>query len=633
MAVTLEQGDRVRRELAALEVDAVGQPLVVDAPGVHRFLGVHSVIHDIQDGLHHGVDDRPTAGRAGDHEEFPVLRHDGGRHARQHPLVAFGEVRVGADEAAFVGEAGGGVEVTHLVVQQEAAAGDHDAGAVAELEGIGERDRVPFPVHHREVGRLFAFGRPFETLRRGDGRFLLGDRGPQLGRIPLGSEPLDGDRRVEVGVAEMERAVGEGAAHRFGHDMEVLRGTETGVGEFVALQDVQHFDQRDAAGTRGRHRDDLVAAVLAADGLAHLRFVRREVFVGDEAVVGFHLRDQQVGRAAGVEAGGAVLQDPLQGVGEVRLPQDLAGLVGHAVLRELRHRGRILLHPVEHARQRSGEAVRNREALPGEFHRRAHQPLPGKAAALFPGEMQPGDGARHSHRAVAQVVEFEGVLAVLQPHLRGRRGRRHLAEVVGDRIAGGRAVHQEAAAADVPGGRMGHRQREGGGHRGVHRVPPFPEDRGADLGGRMVLRDDHAVAGADGDAAGFRGLRGERRRRQPEGQPQEDRRDGAAESGERRPRRATRGDRGNRVVGDGPPTVPTAVRGRGRKYRNGKTHEALPLAAARENGEKDRENRRKHRIVAAGRPPSPYPGGFPAPARRPPEADGGPAPGGSRSGC
>jgi hypothetical protein len=40
----------------------IGQPLVVDAAGVHGFLRVHAEVDDAQDGHQHGVDDGAAAG-------------------------------------------------------------------------------------------------------------------------------------------------------------------------------------------------------------------------------------------------------------------------------------------------------------------------------------------------------------------------------------------------------------------------------------------------------------------------------------------------------------------------------------------------------------------------------------------
>ena len=115
---------------------------------------------------------------------------------------------------------------------------------------------------------------------------------------------------------------------------------------------------------------------------------------------------------------------------------------------------------------------------------------------LGPGEVQPRDRARHPHREMGVVVQHPVVLAVHQEH-GGRRARRGgLAEVVCGRLARGGAVDEEAAPADVAGGGVGHREREGGGDGGVDGVPALAHHLRPDRRGEGVLRDDHRPPGA-----------------------------------------------------------------------------------------------------------------------------------------
>ena len=161
--------------------------------------------------------------------------------------------------------------------------------------------------------------------------------------------------RDEVRIAQELRAVGEGAPHRFGDQVQVLRRAVAVGLEVVALQHVQHLGHGDAAGAGRRHADDLVAAVGAAGGLALLRLVLLQVVAGDEAVVGLHLLLDQRRGLAFVEPGRALVGNALERLREVGLLQDVAGLVGRAVLRELRQRGRVLLELVEeHAGRANG---------------------------------------------------------------------------------------------------------------------------------------------------------------------------------------------------------------------------------------------------------------------------------------
>ena len=59
--IALQHRDRVGGEAEALEAEAIGQPLVMDAAGVDRFLRVHAEVDDVEDRHQHGVDDRAAA--------------------------------------------------------------------------------------------------------------------------------------------------------------------------------------------------------------------------------------------------------------------------------------------------------------------------------------------------------------------------------------------------------------------------------------------------------------------------------------------------------------------------------------------------------------------------------------------
>ena len=167
VAAPLELRGRVRRQAVLLVVDPVGQPLMVEARRVDRLLRVHAEVDDVDDRLEHGVDDRPAARAAGDHEQLAVLGEDRRRHARQHPLARLGEVRLRCRSSpSAVVSSGPGIEVAHLVVQQEAGARHDDLHAIALLERVGHRHRVAVAVDDRDVRRLVAFVRPFERRRR-----------------------------------------------------------------------------------------------------------------------------------------------------------------------------------------------------------------------------------------------------------------------------------------------------------------------------------------------------------------------------------------------------------------------------------------------------------------------------------
>ena len=173
--------------------------------------------------------------------------------------------------------------------------------------------------------------------------------------------------------------------------------------------------------------------------------------------------------------------------------QRLAHLVGHAGLRELRDRRRILLHLRQHVLQRARQAVGHGEAVAGERDRGLQQVLPRQPALLLPGHVQAGDRARHADREMALVVRLLVVLAVLQEHRRVRARRPDFAEVVGNGLTLRRPIEEEAAAADVAGGRVSDGERERGGHRRVHGRAARGQHQRTCVRGKLVRRHHHRL--------------------------------------------------------------------------------------------------------------------------------------------
>ncbi len=72
----LEERSRVGGERELLDVQHVGQPLVVDARRVDGFLHVHAVVDDVHDRLERDRDDARAARAACHHEDVAVLGYD-----------------------------------------------------------------------------------------------------------------------------------------------------------------------------------------------------------------------------------------------------------------------------------------------------------------------------------------------------------------------------------------------------------------------------------------------------------------------------------------------------------------------------------------------------------------------------
>ena len=115
----------------------------------------------------------------------------------------------------------------------------------------------------------------------------------------------------------------------------------------------------------GRHAQDLVPAVGAADRRPLLRGIGREVRFRDEAAARAHLLGDEPGRLPLVEAVGALGGDALERPREIRLLEEIAGAIGDTVLRELGEGSGVGLERGKHglrATARSHPSPRSRPA-------------------------------------------------------------------------------------------------------------------------------------------------------------------------------------------------------------------------------------------------------------------------------
>ena len=99
---------------------------------------------------------------------------------------------------------------------------------------------------------------------------------------------------------------------------------------------------------------------------------------------------------------------------------------------------------------------------------------------------------------MAVVVAVGVIVAVfVEEHRGGGGGGCFLAEVVGLGLTVGGAQEQEPAPPDVSRARVGDREGEGRGHRGVHRAASVVERAHPHFRGQSTLRNHHAPAGPD----------------------------------------------------------------------------------------------------------------------------------------
>ena len=96
------------------------------------------------------------------------------------------------------------------------------------------------------------------------------------------------------------------------------------MGKVEALQDIEHFDQLDAAGRWRRHRDNVVAAISAAHRHTLDRAVALQIVDGHDATRGLHGGGNFFRDRTDIERVRSVLGDGLESIGQIALHQAVA---------------------------------------------------------------------------------------------------------------------------------------------------------------------------------------------------------------------------------------------------------------------------------------------------------------------
>ena len=130
--------------------------------------------------------------------------------------------------------------------------------------------------------------------------------------IGLGGQRRDRDLD-EIGVAQVLAAVGIGELHRLGHEVDGLGAARAEKADRIALEDVQDLDDVHAARGWRRHRDDLVAAVVALHRRAHHRLVAPEVVEAQMTAGAPHRGHDLLADRAAVERPLSLLRDQPEG--------------------------------------------------------------------------------------------------------------------------------------------------------------------------------------------------------------------------------------------------------------------------------------------------------------------------------
>ncbi len=245
-----------------------------------------------------------------------------------------------------------------------------------------------------------------------------------------------------------------------------------------------------------------MAAIAAAHRRALDRPIGLEIGARHHPAACAHGRDDPVGDRPAIECVRAVAGDGGEGLGKVALHQGRAGTERAAVgAEENLGAGGPARQPRSRARQRVRDIVLDRNAVARQRDRRRDQLAEREdARAVFRmREREAGDRAGHAdgERGVARLARVRFAPLVEEDVARDR-GRRGLAIVDrGVEVAVREVDHHVAAAADIAGARIGHRQRKAGRHRGIDRVAAALQDVDADACRARFLRHHHTVARRD----------------------------------------------------------------------------------------------------------------------------------------
>ncbi len=231
---------------------------------------------------------------------------------------------------------------------------------------------------------------------------------------------------------------------------------------------------------------DNVATPAHGHRLTPYGLVVLQVFFGDQALVGLHLRHQQVGGLALVELAHALVSDTFQCLGHFWLFEQFTDLHVAEIVVEVGRR-------LEHALGIVAVLVllfRHLEAVFRIADGRGQQLAPGQLAELLVCLPQAHHGAGHTgctHPDQAEVLD--NFALVIQVHVARGGLWRHFAVIEEVRLAVDEQGH-EPATTNVAGFRVSHRQGEGSGHRGIHRVTTLFQNIGSHLC-TILIRGSH----------------------------------------------------------------------------------------------------------------------------------------------
>ena len=129
------------------------------------------------------------------------------------------------------------------------------------------------------MGRIdtFLFGRNARRNILGGPRLLHVDAGGEFPGVLFARQPI-ARHIVEIYVAKVFTPIGKREFGNLSEQMNIVGTFRAILPDWKMLEDIQHLDNMNAARTRGRHRDDVVATVGAPHRLTNNRLVRSQRF-------------------------------------------------------------------------------------------------------------------------------------------------------------------------------------------------------------------------------------------------------------------------------------------------------------------------------------------------------------------
>src|ERR1700686_3004088 len=314
---------------AVFDENLIGEPLMMKPGCVDSFLDIEGEIDNADQNVGNNCDDPGAAGRAENQKKFAVFQHDSRGHGGERALAGADGIGGALDKSVCVGDALFGGEIVHFVVEQKAQAFGDDARAEGVVERSGDRDGVAFGIDDGIVGGVFSFANG-GGAQLGYALQFMEDRWAFQLFAHAGMVEVDGvtpggsvlfidelrDRNFgEVRITHEIGAVVEGAAERFGFEVDGVGGAVAEFREVEAFENIEDFDERNSAGGWRRSADDVVSAIGAANGLAFFDFVGGEILGSDQASTFVDGSGEFAGHCAVVELVG-IFGDAFEGVSE-----------------------------------------------------------------------------------------------------------------------------------------------------------------------------------------------------------------------------------------------------------------------------------------------------------------------------